>query len=39
MFRKQQEPKSSDMQFDSIDGDRRMSKKAEDVKAWQNLQK
>jgi hypothetical protein len=37
MFRKQQEPKSSDLQFD--EGGRKMSKKAEDVKAWQNLQK
>lgn len=40
MFRKQQqqEPKSSDNQFDDPEA-RKMSKKAEDTKAWQNLQK
>lgn len=35
------EPKSSDKAFDSVaeemQGGRRLSKKAEDVKAWQNL--
>jgi hypothetical protein len=36
--KQQQEPKSSDNQFDDPEA-RKMSKKAEDTKAWQNLQK